>query len=191
MAESCSNDGGDDDDAAGGEGKRKVDCEGEADDDDGDNDNGGVDDDGGVDINDGNDANGGDSMSKSDCDDVADGGGGNSNDDGSADGDGIFENWCFDSPSTHQCGDEADDDEQTENIAGDLTECNESSKMEMTVGIMRWGILKETQQHVHKKLPFLVSTMIWKVYKACSSTRYYWLLHNGWINIHWMLSRSN
>ena len=65
MAESCSNDGVDVDDVVGG--KRKVDCEDEADD-DGDN-------------------------GKADHDD-ADGGGGNSNDDG--DGDGIFENWCVD-----------------------------------------------------------------------------------------------
>ena len=69
MAESCSNNGGDYDDAGGGEGKIKVDCEGEANDDGDDND-------GGIDINDGNDANGGDSMSKADCDDDAYGGGG-------------------------------------------------------------------------------------------------------------------
>ena len=62
VADSCSNDGGDDDDDD-DDGKRKVHSEGEADDDDdGDNDNGGVD------INDGNDANGDDSMSKADCD---------------------------------------------------------------------------------------------------------------------------
>ena len=67
MAESCSNDVGDDDDACSGDGKRKVGCAGEADDNDGDdNDNGGVDDDGGVDINDGNHASGGDSESKAD-----------------------------------------------------------------------------------------------------------------------------
>ena len=73
-------------------------------------------------------------MSKADCDDGADGGGGNSNDDGSVDGDGIFENLCVDGEG----GDEADDgDEQTESVAGDLAECNGSSKMEMTVGVMR------------------------------------------------------
>ena len=138
VAENCSNDG-DDDDASGGEGKKKVDCEGKTDD---DNDNGGVDDDVGVDVNDGNDANGGDSMRKADCDDDADGGGGNSNDDGNADGNSIFENWCVD----WKGGDEADDgDEQTENVAGELGECNGSSKIKMTVGVMRRGILKETQ----------------------------------------------
>ena len=99
KVESCSNDGGDDDD----EGKWKVDCEHEADD-DGDNDNGGVDDDGVVDINNGNNANGGDRMSRADCDDDADGGGSNSNYDGSADGDGIFEKWCVDGKGS----DEAD-----------------------------------------------------------------------------------
>ena len=53
MAESCSNDGSDDNGAGGAEGKRKVNCEGEADDADGDNNNDGVDDDDddGVDIN--------------------------------------------------------------------------------------------------------------------------------------------
>ena len=116
MAESCINDGGDDD-AGVGDGKKKVDCEGEADDDD--NNNGGVDDDREVDINDGNDANRGDSMSKVDCDDDTDGGGSNSNDDGSVDGDGIFENWCVDGEGD----DEADDgDKQTESNAGDLAE---------------------------------------------------------------------
>ena len=107
MTESCSNDGvvyvG------GGDGKRKVDCEGEADNDDGGND-------------------------KADCDDDADGGGGNSKDDG--DEDGIFENWCVDEA----------DDEQTERVAGGLAKCSGSSEMEMTVGEMRWGILKETQR---------------------------------------------
>ena len=39
MAKSCSNDG--DDDAGGGECKRKFNCEGKMDDDSGDNDNGG------------------------------------------------------------------------------------------------------------------------------------------------------
>ena len=82
-------------------------------------------------------------MSKVDCDNDADGGGDNRNDDGSADGDGIFENWCFDGEG----GDEADDgNEQTENVTGDLAECNGSSRMEMTVGVMWWGILKETQR---------------------------------------------
>ena len=56
MTESCSNDGVDVY-VGGGDGKRKVDCEGEADDDDGGND-------------------------KADCDDDADDGGGNSKDDG-------------------------------------------------------------------------------------------------------------
>ena len=79
-----------------------------------------------------------DSMSKADCDDDADGGGGNSN----GDGVGIFENWCIDGEG----GDEADDgDEQTESVAGDLAEYNGSSKREMTVGVMRWDILKKTQ----------------------------------------------
>ena len=42
--------------------------------------------------------------------------------------------------------DDADDDgEQTESVAGGLAKCSESSKTEMTVGEMRWGILKETQ----------------------------------------------
>ena len=131
VTKSCSNDAGDDDDARGGEGAWKADCGDEADDDDGDNDNGGVDDDCGVDN--GNDANGGDKMSKAGCDDDADGGDGNSNDDGSADGDSIFENWCVDGEG----GDDTDDgDEQTGSVARDLAECNGSSKMEMTVGLM-------------------------------------------------------
>ena len=42
--------------------------------------------------------------------------------------------------------DDADDDgEQTESVAGGLAKCSESSETEMTVGEMRWGILKETQ----------------------------------------------
>ena len=64
MTKSCSNEGINTDDVRVGDGKRKVDCGGEADD-DGDND-------------------------KADCDDDAYGGGGNSKDDG--DEDGIFEN---------------------------------------------------------------------------------------------------
>ena len=72
-------------------------------------------------------------MSKADCDNDADGGG-NSNDDGSVDGDGIFENWCAD----WEGADEADNaDEQTDSVAGDLAECNGSSKMEMTGGVMQ------------------------------------------------------
>ena len=118
MAESCRNDSGDDDDVGGGDGRRKVDCEGKTDDYDGDND-------------------------KGDCDDDADGGGGNNNDDGGVHGDGICENWCV----YGEGGDEADDDdEQTESVADDLAEYNGRSKMEMTVGIMRWRILKETQR---------------------------------------------
>ena len=82
-------------------------------------------------------------MSKVDWDDDADVGGNKINDDGSVDGDGIFENWCVDG----QGGDEADDgDEKAESVAGDLTECSGGSKMEMTGGVIRWGILKETQQ---------------------------------------------
>ena len=79
-------------------------------------------------------------MSKVYCDNNADGGSGNTNDDDSADGDGIFENWCVD-------GEDRDDgDGQTESVACDLAECNERSKMEMTMRVMRWGILKETQR---------------------------------------------
>ena len=127
MAEGDSNDGGDD-------GKRKVGCDGEADDADGDDNNGCVDNNGGVDINDGNDTNDGDCMSKTDCNDDADGGGGNSHDDGSVCGNGIFGKWCVDGKD----GDEVDDGgEQTESVASDLAECNGSSKMEMRVGVMR------------------------------------------------------
>ena len=135
MAEGGSNDGGDDNDVAGGDGKRKVGCEGEVDDDGDDNDNGGVDDDSGVDNNDGNDAKGGDSISKTvRDDDGANGGGSNSNDFRSVDWKGIFGKWCVDGKSS----DEADDcDEQTESVAGDLTECNGTSKMEMRVGVMQ------------------------------------------------------
>ena len=43
------------------------------------------------------------------------------------------------------------------NVAGDLAECNESSKMGMTVGVMRWGILKETQ---HKRVIFIVTIIV-------------------------------
>ena len=57
MAKSCSNNRVNVDDVGGGDGKRKVDCDGKADDDDSDN-------------------------NKADCDDDADGGGGNSKDDG-------------------------------------------------------------------------------------------------------------
>ena len=115
VAKSCDNDGVDIDDVGGGDGKKKVDCEGEVDD-DGDND-------------------------KVDCDDDADGGGGNSEDDGVEDG--IFENLCID----REGGDEADDgDGQTESVADGLAKYSGSSKMEMTVGEMSRGILKETQQ---------------------------------------------
>ena len=73
-------------------------------------------------------------MSKGDFDDDADGGSGNNNADGSVDGDDIFENWCVDGEGS----DDADDyDEQTENVAGDLAECNGSSKIEIRVGVMR------------------------------------------------------
>ena len=57
MVKSCSNDRVNVDDVGGGDEKRKVDCDGEADYDDSDN-------------------------NKADCDDDADGGGGNSKDDG-------------------------------------------------------------------------------------------------------------
>ena len=68
------------------------------------------------------------------------GGGGNSK--GDVNEDGIFENWFVDGEG----GDEADDgDEQTESVAVGLAKCSGSSKMEMTVGEMRWGILKEIQ----------------------------------------------
>ena len=98
----------------------KANCEGKADDGDGDND-------------------------KTDCDDNADGGGGNSNDDGY--GNGIFENWCVDGEGD----DEADDgDEQTESVSGVLAECSGSCKMEMSVGVMRWRILKEAQGRLEK-----------------------------------------
>ena len=135
MGEGGSIDGGDDDDVGGGDGKRKADCEGEAEDDHGgDNYNGSVDNEDGVDINDSNDANGGDGMTKTDRDDDADGGGGNSNDDGVVDGTVGFEKWCVDGKG----GDEADDgDEQIEIAPGDLAECNGSSKMELRVGVMR------------------------------------------------------
>ena len=104
----------------------KFGCEDEVDN-DGGNDNSGCDDDddddGGVDINDGNDANDDDSISKTDCDDDANGGGGKTIDDGGVDDNGVFYT---------KGGDETlDVDEQTENVAGDLTKCNRSSKMEM------------------------------------------------------------
>ena len=101
MAEGGGNNGGYDN-TGNNDGKRKVGCEGEVDDDDGDdNDNGGVE------IDDGNDANRDDGTSKTNCDDDADGGDGNSN------------------------------NEQTESVAGNLAECNRSSKMEMRVGVMQ------------------------------------------------------
>ena len=110
MAESCSNDGVNVNDVGDSDGKRKIDCEDEADDDDlRDND-------------------------KADCDDDdhADGGGGNSKDDGNEDS--IFENCCVDGES----GDEGDDgDDQTESAAGGVAKCSGSSEMEMTVGEMR------------------------------------------------------
>ena len=114
MAKSCSNNCVNVDDVGGGDGKRKVDCDGKADDDDSDN-------------------------NKADCDDDADGGGGNSKDDG--DEDGIFENWCVDGEGGDEAD---DGDEQTESVAGGLAKCSGNSEMEMTAQEMRWGILKET-----------------------------------------------
>ena len=67
-------------------------------------------------------------MGKADCDDDADGGGDNSNNDGNVDEDGFFENWCVDKVVS----DKADDgDGQADSVAGDLAECNGSSKIEM------------------------------------------------------------
>ena len=107
MTESCSNDGVNVDDVGGCDGKRKFDDEGEADDDDGDND-------------------------KADCDDDAVSDGGNSKDNGNEDG--IFENLCVDG----QGGAEADNgDEQIESVAGGLSKCSGSCKMEMRVEEMR------------------------------------------------------
>ena len=91
---------------------------------------------------------------KANCDDDADGGSGNSKDDGNQDC--IFENWCVDGEG----GDKADDgDEQTESVASGLTKCSGSSKLEMTVGEMQWGILKETQRQVDKSVTFIVFTI--------------------------------
>ena len=104
MVESCTNDGVNVDDAGGGDGKRKVDCEGEADDDGGDND-------------------------KADCDDDADGSGGNSKDDGNEDG--LFENWCVDGEGGNEAD---DGDEQIESVAGGLAKYSGSSEEEITVG---------------------------------------------------------
>ena len=64
-------------------------------------------------------------MSKTDCDDDADG---NSSDDCSVDENGIFGKWCVYGRGG---------DEQIVNVAGDLAECNGSSKMEMRVGVMQ------------------------------------------------------
>ena len=62
--------------------------------------------------------------------------------DGSAHGNDIFENWCVDGEG----GDEAyDGDEQTENVTGNPAQYYENFKTEMTVGVMQWTILKETQ----------------------------------------------
>ena len=121
--------GGNYDDAIGGDGKRKVGCEGEVDHDSDNNDNNSVDDYCGVDIKDGNDANCGERMNKTNRDDDADGGGGNCNNGG-----GVDENCAFDVKG----GDKTDDgDEQTESVAGDLTKCNGNSKMKMKVEVMR------------------------------------------------------
>lgn len=91
MAECGSNAGGGDDGADDGDGKRKVGCRDESDDDSSDdNDNVGVHDDGGVEINKGNDAGGGDGMSKTNRDDYGYVGGCNSNDDG-----GVHKNAVF------------------------------------------------------------------------------------------------
>ena len=96
--------------------KRKFGCEDEVDD-------GGIDDD-----DYGNDANVGDCLSKTDSDDDADSDGGNSNDDGDVDGNGVY---------NIKGGDEVNDgNAHTKSVAGDLAECNESSKMKMRVGIM-------------------------------------------------------
>ena len=68
-------------------------------------------------------------MVKTDRDNDLDGGGGNSNDFIVADGNGVFDT---------KVSDEAEyDDEQTERVAGEIAECNESSKMKMKVGVTR------------------------------------------------------
>ena len=93
VAESCSNNGGDDH-AAADDGKRKVGCGDEAENDDSDgNDNADVGDNGDVAINDENDANVCDGMSKTDRDDDADGGGNNCNNDSGVVGNGVFDIW--------------------------------------------------------------------------------------------------
>ena len=117
VASGCRNNGGDDGDASGGgDRKRKVGCEDEADDDDGDdNDNGGVDDSGDVDINDSNYANGGDTTRKTDRDYDADVG--ESNFDGGVVRNRVYGKWCV----YGKGGDEPDyGDEQTKSAAGDL-----------------------------------------------------------------------
>ena len=77
-------------------------------------------------------------MSKTNHHDDADGGSGNSNDDGGVDENGVFD---------VKCGDEADDgNEQTKSVAGNLIKYNESSKMGIRMGLMRWRILKETRR---------------------------------------------
>ena len=68
-------------------------------------------------------------MSKTNHGDDGDGGSGNSNDD-----DGIDGNSAFDV----KCADEADDfNERTKSVAAKLIKCNESSKMEIRMGVMR------------------------------------------------------
>ena len=93
-------------------------------------------------------------MVKTDRDNDLDGGGGNSNDFIVADGNGVFDT---------KVSDEAEyDDEQTERVAGEIAECNESSKTKMKVGVMRWRISMETQQSVQERVTFTVCTTIAK-----------------------------
>ena len=77
-----------------------------------------------------------------------------------------------------EVGDEAhESNEQTESDAGDLAKCNGSSKIEMTVGVMLWGIY-----NFHNNIA---------VNRACSSIRYSEFLHNGWNSTHWRFKYLN
>ena len=108
--------------------KRKVGCGDEADDDSDVNDNGGVD------IDNANGANDGDGMRKTERDDDTDCSGVNGSDDRDVDGNGVFDTKVVMRLTI-----------VTTKLAGDLAECNGSSKMERRVVVMSLHIFKNEQ----------------------------------------------
>ena len=60
----------------------------------------------------------------------------------------------------------------------------------MRVGVMWWGILKETAVSAEKSDIYSLHINI-KANRACSSVRYNGPPHSGWNNIYWMFGASN